>query len=468
MVKQFFENQFAQKRVCLLGYGREGKSSYLALRKFVSYCDIVIADSNPAVPEQFKEEFGADQHVAFYCGAHYTEALPLCDVVIKSPGVSPAKLYLSENVKTPDFTSQTAIFLQLFRKQVVGITGTKGKSTTVSLLYHIFCFAGKDVLLAGNIGVPPFEMLDRVKNETVVVFEMSSHQLEGCPVSPAMAVLLNIFQEHLDHYKSYRDYQLAKLNIARWQQPGDTFICNISLENIRSLVAEMNLAGTLYSLNYPVEGNPGVWCEDADLIINDEQGNQYTLEKVCVNRKLPGRHNLNNVAAAALAAHLHGVKDVVIQQAVASFEGLPHRLELVRNYKGVSYYNDSISTIPESTIEAIKTLSGIETLLVGGFDRGIDYSVLTEYLRKNPVKNLLLIGEAGKRINSELGGGVLDSQTGYRLVVNDFEEAVLTAVKLCTPGSICLLSPAAASYDMFRNFEERGEKFRQIILGLKE
>lgn len=467
MVKQFFDNTFAQKRVCLLGYGREGKSSYRALKEFVSQCDIIIADSNPAVVEQFEKEFGKDSHVSFFCGPQYIEALNYCDIVVKSPGVSPEKILSDGNVKTLDFTSQTELFLQLYQKQVIGITGTKGKSTTVSLLYHIFSVSGKHVLLAGNIGVPPFEILNQIKKETVVVFEMSSHQLEGCRFSPATAVLLNIFQEHLDHYKSYRDYQLAKFNIARWQQPGDNFICNISLDIIRNLLPEINPPGKLYSLNCRVAGKPGVWCEDADLKIADDKGNLHILEKLCSNRRLPGEHNLYNIAAASLTAHLSGIDNNVIQRAVASFEGLPHRLEHIRKYKGVTYFNDSISTIPESTMEALRTLTGIETLLLGGFDRGIDYGSLTEYLRNNPVKNLIFIGVAGRRIYQELRESP-DSQTDNRFITNNFEEAVMQAVKLGTPGGTCLLSPAAASYDMFRNFEERGEKFRQIIRGLKE
>lgn len=467
MIEQYFEQFFAHKRVCILGFGREGKSSYRTLKKFVPHCEIIIADSNADVSRQFKEEFGHDANVSLFCGITYTEALKHCDIIIKSPGVSPGKLLKTGEKKKMVFSSQTAIFLELFRNQVIGVTGTKGKSTTVSLLQHIFSIAGRDVVLVGNIGIPPFEMLHRITAETVIVYEMSSHQLEGCNVSPSTAILLNIFQEHLDHYESYKDYQLAKLNIARWQQPADAFICNVSLEVISQLLAEFNCQGTLYSLNQNKEGKPGVWCDKNDLIIKDSGNNIHTIEDLCSKRKLPGQHNLFNIAAAALAAYLFGVEDRFILQGVSAFEGLPHRLEPVRNFKGVTFYNDSISTIPESTIEALRTLPGVETLLLGGFDRGIDYGVLMKYLHKNPVKNLLFIGKAGKRMCLELQSISGDRKENC-LLFDTFEEAIQKAIELGTRGGVCLLSPAAASYDMFRNFEERGEKFRQIILGLKE
>ncbi len=467
MLEQYFMDTFAHKRVCLLGFGREGKSTFKALRKYVPQSVIIIADKNPEVSLQFKEEFGTDSHVCFFGGENYTEALNHCDIIIKSPGVSHGNILKAGTDPKVAFTSQTTLFLELFRNQVVGVTGTKGKSTTVSLLHRIFTDSGKEVLLVGNIGTPPFEILDRVTSDTIVIYEMSSHQLENSAVSPSTAILLNIFQEHLDHYDSYRDYQLAKLNIARWQRPGDAFICNTSLEVISGLLAEIHCPGTLYTLNEKVAPKPGVWCEGPDLKILDAHSRLFTLGHLCTHRKLPGQHNLYNIAAASLAAHLHGINHQYIIQAVASFEGLPHRLEPVRIYKGVTYYNDSISTIPESTIEALRTFSGIETLLLGGFDRGIDYSRLIEYLQHNPVKNLLFIGKAGRRMFQELQNSPHSQKEGC-LLFDDFEQAVVKAIELGTPGGVCLLSPSAASYDMFRNFEERGEKFRQIILGLKE
>ncbi len=460
MIQQFFTDAFKGKTICLLGFGREGKSTYLALNRYLSSSKIFISDSNAETSQRFISEFGKPDNVTLFCGDNYQQAFAQSEVIFKSPGVSPKSLQKDGAGTDMVFTSQTAVFLEMFRRQIIGVTGTKGKSTTVSLLHHIFSVANRNVLLAGNIGIPPFELLDKIQEETIVIYEMSSHQLENLNISPGTSILLNIFQEHLDHYASYKDYQLAKMNIARWQMPGDVFIYNNASELLRELVCTAAGDGE----HYAIHGSPtdrGAWCEGNDLIIRSNE-ERICIDNLCEDRRLPGRHNLINIAAATLAAHIWGVNADAVKRAVASFEGLAHRLEFVREWQGVKYYNDSISTIPESTIEALKTFPGVETLLLGGFDRGVDYGVLTGYLTQNPVPKLILIGKAGQRIYEELEKQPGKSTTECFLF-HDFEAAVEKAVKLGTPGGICLLSPAAASYDMFRNFEERGEKFRQII-----
>ena len=458
LIQEHFQKKFAGKTVSLLGFGREGKSSYKALRKFVPDLTIIISDSNPNCRNEFTNEFGADPNVHFFCGEEFLNPLTQCDIIIKSPGVSLkvlAKLDISSKI-----TSQTEIFLEIFRDQVIGVTGTKGKSTTVSLLYKILKNAGKDALLGGNIGVPPLDFLDQINPETLLVFEMSSHQLENIRVSPKVAVLLNIFQEHLDHYKSYRDYQLAKFNIARWQKPGDIFIWNAQNEVLRDLLSEFSVESGQMVIHCHPGDKAGARCQDNHLIIDDGTG-EICFENFCHRRKLPGVHNLTNILAAALAAYTKEVDPEIIRKTTETFEGLPHRLEYIGERNGTRFYNDSISTIPESTIEALKTLPGAHTLLLGGFDRGVDYSSLISYLQNRPVKKILFIGKAGQRIAKELLG---PDDFIKAMIFLDFESAVSAAISNTPSGAICLLSPAAASYDMFKNFEHRGEKFRQMIL----
>ncbi|MFN2394904.1 MAG: UDP-N-acetylmuramoyl-L-alanine--D-glutamate ligase [Bacteroidales bacterium] len=459
-IKKFLTDKFAGKKVCILGFGREGKSTFRVLNRFLDSIKIVIADSNPTCKDEFIREFNNNEDVSVICGNHYLEALSDCDILVKSPGIS----FQSIKGKSPlpPITSQTELFLELFRDQVIGVTGTKGKSTTVSLLYNMLINAEKDVVLGGNIGTPPLEFIEKVNDNTIVVFEMSSHQLENIRVSPSVAVLLNIFQEHLDHYESYRHYQLAKFNIALWQKPGDVFIFNGKSDTIRELLKEHEAASLKTVIHCNKNDEAGIRCMDDDLIINDGTG-EVCIEKFCSQKKLPGEHNLTNIMAAAMAAYLKGVGPEVIRSTVASFDGLPHRLEFVGRRNGALYYNDSISTIPESTIEALKTFPGVHTLLLGGYDRGVDYSKLVAYLLDNPCKEILFIGKAGARIANELESVKPDILQQYMLF-HDFESAVHTAFRLTPSGKICLLSPAAASYDMFRNFEHRGEKFRQMIL----
>jgi UDP-N-acetylmuramoyl-L-alanine---L-glutamate ligase len=457
-IQEYFQTKFAGKIICLLGFGREGRSSYRALRKFVPGLTLIVSDSNPLCRNEFINEFGADPNVHFYCGEEFLKPLAQCDIIIKSPGVSLkvlVKLDMSSKI-----TSQTEIFLELFREQVIGVTGTKGKSTTVSLLYNIFKNSGKDVLLGGNIGVPPLDFLDQINPETLLVFEMSSHQLENIRVSPQVAVLLNVFQEHLDHYKSYRDYQLAKYNIARWQKPGDIFIWNGKNEILRGLLSEFPVESVQMVIHCHPGDKAGARCQDNHLIIDDGAG-EICFENFCHRRKLPGEHNLTNILAAAIAAYTQGVDPEIIRKTTETFDGLPHRLEYIGARNGARFYNDSISTIPESTIEALKTLPDVHTLLLGGFDRGVDYSLLVSYLKDHPVKKTLFIGKAGRRIANELFN---PDDLDKAMIFQDFESAVNTAMSITPAGATCLLSPAAASYDMFKNFEHRGEKFRQMIL----
>jgi UDP-N-acetylmuramoyl-L-alanine---L-glutamate ligase len=463
MIHSFFKDFFGEKNICLLGFGREGRTSYLALRKYSPNNTIYIADLNPEVQESFIREFGTPANVSFFCGVNYQDAIRKADIILKSPGISPKSLN-SEDIDRKKIFSQTDIFLRLFRNQIIGVTGTKGKSTTVSLIYHIFNLAGRNVLLAGNIGIPPFELLEKVEPDTTIVYEMSSHQLENICISPAMAILLNIFQEHLDHYDSYKDYQLAKMNIALWQQESDIFICNQANPVLRDLLQELNCPGIYYALNGLSSKGRGISFTQKDLVINHGDGS-HVIENVCESRKLKGEHNLINISAASLAAHIWGVGDEYIRKAVESFNGLPHRLEFIREWMGVKYYNDSISTIPEATIEALKTFPDVSTLLLGGFDRGIDYTILVDYLLINPLPNIIFIGKAGERILNAYKQHGKQSSTCFWF--DDFGMAVKKAVSVSSPGGICLLSPAAASYDMFKNFEERGNTFRQLVLGLQ-
>lgn len=458
MNPQPFQEFFRDKKVSILGFAREGQSTYQAIRKVLPDFPLVVCDRQAPGSEAFpgREE---DLHTRWFFGEDYLAGINGADVIIKSPGI-PFRVIESEQLRER-VVSQTDLFLQLFRRQVVGITGTKGKSTTSSLLFHILKTANRPALLAGNIGIPPLDLIDDITAETVVVFEMSSHQLEHIRVSPHMAILLNIFEEHLDHYASYRDYQLAKMNIARWQQADDVFIYNPFNEIAAGLVTELGLASERYLLGNAPGGSNLIFCDKGSLVLS-LAGRESRIRDICRVRKLPGNHNLLNIAAASAAAFLLKVAPLQISRAVASFAGLPHRLEFVGFYRGISFYNDSISTIPESTIEALKTFPGTSTLLLGGFDREVNFSALIGFLAESKVQNLIFIGKAGHRMYEEAKAlpGILEKNC---LFPDSFEQAVQMAVSITPAAGICLLSPAAASYDAFRNFEHRGETFKELV-----
>lgn len=400
------------KSILILGFGREGKATYEFIKKYVKYTSLGIADKN---------EIKAPEKV--YFGDNYLEAVKGYDIVIKSPGIPFFGMEDEESI----VTSQTEMLLKANRENVIGITGTKGKSTTTTLIYNILSQAGIDVRLIGNIGVPPFSCLEDINDDTTLVCEMSSHQLENLNVSPHIAVILNIFEEHLDHYKSYEDYQLAKVNIFRHQNENDVVVYNKENELVKNYIEKF------------AKGKKLAFPYDYD-----------------VETKLIGEHNKKNVMAARLVAHEIGISEDEISKTVKDFSGLAHRLEFVGEFNGIKYYNDSISTIPEATINAIESLKDVDTVIIGGLDRGIHYDDFATYLMNCKVRNIILAYDTGKRIYSKMN-------PNRAILVKDLEEAVNLAKEVTENGKVCLLSPAAASYGYFKNFEERGNKFKELI-----
>jgi UDP-N-acetylmuramoylalanine--D-glutamate ligase len=302
--------------------------------------------------------------------------------------------------------------------------------------------------------------VDEITLATRLVFEMSSHQLEHITQSPHIAVLLNLYQEHLDAYSTYYDYQLAKMNIAKYQVTGDIFIYNQDDELINKHVSSMSFPGHLLPFSKNALSSDGCFIRDGKIIcsVNHQETEIYNLSHKI---KLKGDHNLMNIMAAAGACMQLGIDPEIIAEGISSFRGLEHRIEYVGEFNGIHYYNDSIATIPEACMEAVKALGNVDTLILGGFDRGIDYSALARFLSTSSVRNLVFTGDAGRRILHAIREIKNPGQTLFLLSkFDDFHDVVLNVTK---PGSICLLSPAAASYDEFLNFEMRGHRFKELV-----
>jgi UDP-N-acetylmuramoylalanine--D-glutamate ligase len=453
---EILDDILLNKRVLILGFGREGKALYFFLHKRYPQQKFWIADRNPdADVIQLIESEGK---TGLIIGENYLDELDSFDLVVKTPGIPLRDL--RGRMDLSKLTSQTNLFLQLFSDQIIGITGTKGKSTTSSLIYHIFRQFTNDVVLVGNIGVPPFEIVNEIGPHTRIVFEMSSHQLESVTVSPHIAILLNIYQEHLDHYNSYADYQLAKYKIAEFQHSGDLFIYNAGDERIGSLMTSHPVLHNCYGFGYTPEGNNQAWLTNGQIVI----GNRMTGKQFMIDRErgtmLKGEHNLLNVMAAVAAVLETGIPEEVIVAALATFKGLEHRIEYVGCFGGKNYYNDSISTIPEATIQAVKALGKVDTLILGGYDRMIDYAHLAELLAASSISNVLFTGDAGKRMMELYHQHPSDSKAVF---IADFDRLVSKAIELTPAGGCCLLSPAAASYGFFKNFEERGRRFKKLV-----
>lgn len=427
--------EFKGKKILILGFGREGRSTLRFINENLPEAQVYVADANLKLEAELRQLL-PEGH--FILGPDYLQSVPRFDLVMQSPGIClKDHLPLFENV---ELSSQTALFLKAYRDQCIAVTGTKGKSTTSSLISHLLKETGNEVLFGGNIGLPLFELIPQITPRTHIVLELSCHQLEFVKVSPHVAVLLNLFEEHLDHYKDYEAYQRAKYNIALYQRPEDCLVTSASDARIAGLTQQ-----------FPLCSNIQLFCpEDIPEELKNEQF------------PLKGEHNLLNAYAALLTvqAAVPGLERARCLQAMQSFQGLPHRLEYVGCVRRIRFYNDSISTIPQAAIAAVKALGDVDTLILGGMDRGIDYTPLRELLLHSEVRNFLFTGAAGRRMMR-----IADGTEGKNLAFFEkYEDIVEAAFQLTREGRICLLSPAAPSYDAFRNFEERGEVFKKLVL----
>lgn len=423
---------FKGKRVVILGFGREGRVWLDILRRLDCCAQIAVADMNP-----LELEYPDIQPI---CGEHYLEDCAEFDLILQSPGVI-VKDRLDDQTKAKILT-QTEILLRLKPCKIIGITGTKGKSTSSSLIYHFLQACSVPSMLIGNIGVPPLKRLEEMTPETVAVCEMSCHQLEFVRHSPDIAVLLNIFPEHLDHYVDFEAYANAKRNIVRFQRKCDSAFVNADL-----LPAEC--AGRVYSCAF---GKPAdVWTDGRSIFIGDTE---IPPEKI--HTQLCGKHNLYNIAIALAAAFKAGADIDKCLDALPDFKGLEHRLERVAVINGVEYINDSISTVPEAAIAAVNAFDGADCLILGGMDRGISYDVLGEFLNTGVVENVILLPDSGRRI-----GKLITNNNVSVIHAENMEKAVTLASK--TAKHRVILSPASASYGFYRNFEERGRHFKELV-----
>ncbi len=446
MKNKIYEYLKNKGSILILGFGREGKSTYNLIRSVDSSIQLGIADLKEITDEEVRNA----PNVKFYIGDNYLDACYQYDVIIKGPGVI-IKDYLPIDVRKK-ITCQTDLFVKFASVKTIGITGTKGKSTTTSLLYHILKNISKKAILMGNIGIPVFDKIDEIEEDSICVMELGCHQLEYMKNSPNISVILNIYEEHLDHYLSMDHYVNSKKNIYRYQNSNDYVL----LGNNEYLKDKDIKSNVIYEGNLT---NNCFYKENGNLVI-DINSKKEIIPITNIKTQLQGEHNLTSILVCLT---IISILNLDIEEAIAtipSFKGLPHRMEYIGTFNNISYYDDSIATSIPSVIFAINTLKNVDTVIIGGMDRGLNYTDLVNYLNKSSVTNILLLPDTNIRINKLFENVSTNKNV---LIVKDMVEAVKIAKEITNKGMSCLLSPAAASYGFYKNFEERGDHFQKLV-----
>lgn len=444
MIDKIIE-KLRNKNVAILGFGREGKATYNLIRSKLKEQELVIIDKNDVSNDSLLEK---DSNVTFVYGDDYLDNLQKYDLIIKSPGISLKDV----NTNNLNITSEMELLLEVARERVIGVTGTKGKSTTSSLIYSVLKENGKKVIFAGNIGIPVFSMLDEADDETLFVLEMSSHQLEFLKVSPHIGVVLNLFEDHLDHAGSIEHYHNIKMNMFRYQNKDDFMIYCQDNENLRNKIEENNFLAKKYSVDMNDE-KAMIYLKDSNIYFDNKVAFSENIE-----RNLLGKHNLENIMVAYTVSKILDLDDEKTFKAIAEFKPLEYRLELVGNINNVKYYVDTLATIPSATQKSIEALGDVNTLIFGGMDRGISYEGFAEYLDSTNIEHFICMPTTGYTIGKKISS----SKTYF---VETLEEACKLAKEITKENTSCLLSPAAASYEHFKNYAEKGDKFKEYILG---
>ena len=441
------------KKILILGFGREGQSTYAFIRAHDAARFITIADANEDIAKN--EMLKEDSHVEFVTGRGYLENLDGYDCIIKAPGISLRDEVLAHLESS--LTSQADLFLRTYRDQTIGVTGTKGKSTTATFIHQALTNSDIDSILLGNIGIPPFDMVGNIKPETKIVFELSSHMLQTATASPHIAVLLNIFPEHLDYYETMERYTKSKANIFKYQTENDVLITDAN-DLVEQAIAQYGTHAKriTWSTGATMQFAPQDRNGELSILTG---GSEVLFYNSATRTEINGVHVLRSLLLGAIAACYAGAKPEMQKGALEHFHGLPHRLQHVGVWKGLLFINDSISTIPESALAALKVFPDTGILIVGGMDRGISYDKLVDTIRLMPQLIVICLDETGERIYAELSAHH-DGPKRYFLVP-DLEGAVKKCYELLPNGGTVLLSPAAASYTQFKNFEERGEAFAE-------
>ena len=472
--------QVSGKRVSVIGAARSGIAAAKLLAG--SSARVLLSEYGDIAAEAL--EALAQAGIASEAGGHTPRALE-ADFIVVSPGVpSNIPLLLEAREKGIPVYSEIEAASWFCRAPIIAITGSNGKTTTTSLVAHIFAHAGRTVHVAGNIGRAFSDIASTTSPEDVVVLEVSSFQLDHIDTfRPDVSVLLNITPDHLNRYDNqFENYAASKLRIFENQTPEDTLIYCVDDVVVRNKVAQRVHPGAEHSNREPAdtgfrtagEGDvrrvktlgisqeeelrDGAFLRGSELVIRFNQEEEILMRKE--ELALKGPHNVYNSLAAAMAARVMEIPSRLIRESLSTFEGVAHRLEMVRELNGVRYINDSKATNVNAVWYALESFRERIILIAGGRDKGNDYTSLKPLVEKN-VRMVIAIGESAEKVDRELG-----TLAEQHMIMDSLEEAVQAAYLFAQSGEVVLLSPACASFDMFSNYEERGEVFKKVVMQL--
>jgi UDP-N-acetylmuramoylalanine--D-glutamate ligase len=438
-------------RVLVVGLARTG----IAVARFLTHRGARVMGSDSRSRHELEKEFPelGQLDIDFFREARGDEVFGRADLVILSPGVPPSiePLIVTRQRNIP-IVSEIELASWYLTIPIIAVTGTNGKTTTTLLVGEMLRRAGKQVFVGGNIGNPLINLVERAEHADTAVVELSSFQLETIQrFRPSVAVLLNITEDHLDRYPTFDAYVESKSRLFMNQRVSDLSVLNASDPNV-TRAAQISRARKIY-FNIGMDGPEGAFFDGDQIVLRESHGEELYDPK---RGRLLGTHNIENMMAAILTAKSHHCSSESVRHVMQTFEGLAHRLEFVCEFDGVRYFNDSKGTNVGAVIRSLEAFSGPVVLIAGGKDKGGDYSPLRTPLRER-AKHLILIGEARARMNRELSGATPVT------LADSLQAAVEKAHSVARPGDTVLLSPACSSYDMFRDYVERGDTFKTLV-----
>ena len=439
------------KRVLVVGLGRSGVASALFLKS--RGARVTVSDTKSE--DQLRDEIPAllDQGIAVETGGHGERTFQNKDLIVVSPGVPvDAQPIVQARALGQTVVGEIELAFEFLRGVIVAITGSNGKTTTTSLTGKILADSGFKTLVGGNIGTPAISLVERSSDDSITVMEVSSFQLETIrSFRPKVAVILNVTPDHLDRHRTFDAYVEAKARIFENQQPDDFAVLNADDPTCVKLAGRTRAQVFWFSRKRETER--GAFTRNREIVFRN--GSSETVMPVS-EIPLKGSHNLENVLAAVCSGALMGCKPEVMRSAVAGFKAVEHRLEHIATVNGVEYFNDSKATNVDATIKALESFPANIHLILGGKDKGSDYTVLNDLLRQR-VKRVYTIGAAAEKIESQIRNAASIQSSGT------LENAVRSAAALARPGDVVLLAPACASFDQFQNYEHRGRAFKELV-----